>query len=115
MTAESINVHIHKLKCLKILLFYLQEKQGEVEVRSWTWPFRHLSTKHLKLLQNGVCGALRVSKKNQKAGLNSCRLQRKGGFRNDDKKSQGIQQIKAISSRENYHALSIYLSQLDLA
>ena len=30
-------------------------------------------------------------------------------------KSLGIQQTKAISSRESYHALSIYLSHLDLA
>jgi hypothetical protein len=34
--------------------FYNPEK-GMRRGNSATWPFRHLSTKHPKLLQNGVC------------------------------------------------------------
>jgi hypothetical protein len=48
-----MNVLIPKLNCLKDITVLFAGEAGR-SGSSWTWPFRHLSTKHPKLLQNGV-------------------------------------------------------------
>ena len=45
-----MNVSIPKLKCLEDIIVLFAGKAGR-KGSSWTWPFRHLSTKHPKLNQ----------------------------------------------------------------